>query len=361
MHTADATMRAKHAAINMLIALVGICLFETPLVAQDVKQQPYTNAANPTPQTPSTWEKIAIPATTNPSELRLFIESLQKRQPANRDQYVEMQRSIKSAAEVALKHQSDRQSELGQFLENAFVNSAVMLMGNTGEDAPVTAMNRFLEHLKSSQKPTQNDLKMGMLACQNLEQLTDRGIAKKAYQDLIDVLVAKEDKDLENWIELLKGNVKRLDSIGKQIELTGKTLDGKEIDLKSMRGKYILLYFWASWDQSTGTELPYIKQIADKYREQGFDVLTLSFDTDEAALKKFVADKQFPWPVLWEPGDDWAANIVQKYGISAIPTPILLDKEGRVLHLEARGLMLGKLMRDIFEPKSATTSPAVEP
>ncbi len=359
MHVVRATEHTKHAVIIMLSLLLGIALFEMSTVAQE--RDAKADIDSSTSQTPVQWQKIAIPDTKNPNELRLFIESLQKRQPANRAQYVEMQQSINTAAEIALKHQSDRQSELGQFLENAFVNSSVMLMSNDGEDAPMTTMNRLLEYLRSTKKPSQNDLKMGMLACQNLEQLTDRGIAKKAYQDLIDVLLAKQDKDLDSWVALLKGNVKRLDSIGKQIELKAKTIDGQEIDLKSMRGHYTLLYFWASWDQSTQVELAYLKQIADKYKDQGFRILTLSFDSDESVLKNFIESQQFPWPVLWEPGDDWAPNIVQKYGISAIPTPILLDKEGKVIHLEARGLMLGKLLGDIFDPKSTTSSSGTAP
>jgi peroxiredoxin len=342
--------RANAMCRSCALLLVVCC--QVVAVAQQPAATPEATSASAAPTAATQWQPIVVPESTEADALLKFINEISKRQPATREQYIEMQSAIKNASEVALKHLPDRTSEAAKSLESAYLNSSVLLMGNAGKEAQQETMKRFVEYLKQKQEPTDDDLKMTLLACQNLEQVADSKIAINAYKQFADVLIDKKSDRYNTFAEMLKGNVQRLESIGKQLDLKAKLIDGSDFDLESTRGKIVLLYFWATWDQITEVEINYLKQVYETYHEKGFEIVSVSFDTDETKLKDFIKDKQIAWPVVWEAGDEWTPKTVSKFGISAIPTPILLDKEGKVTHLEARGLILGKLLSDIFNPAS---------
>ncbi len=307
------------------------------------KDSATADASTPT-ATP--WVKIEVPATKVPAELMKFIDEVQNRYPITLEQYTEMQTAIKTASETAIRNMTDRDSPAFAAAELAYLSSAVMLMGNEGPDAQQTTMNKFTEYLRAKPEPSERDLRMILLAGQNLEQLKDLSIAKNAYAMAAEILEKKKGKDFQVWIDMLHANARRIDSLGKPFEFIGKKLDGSEFDLTSTRGKFTLLYVWATWERSTEQELPYIKSMFDAYRNRGFDIVSVSVDQSKDELTKFIDEKKIEWTVLWDADSDAATRLASTYGINAIPTLILLDRTGKVITLEARGLALGKLLND---------------
>jgi thioredoxin-related protein len=86
-------------------------------------------------------------------------------------------------------------------------------------------------------------------------------------------------------------------------------------------------------------------------REKGFEIVAVSVDDDREKLDAFLKELEVPWINLWDEENRSTPAAVQQYGISAIPTMILLDREGKVISLEARGLLLGKLLeKHLVEP-----------
>ncbi len=267
-----------------------------------------------------------------------------------------MQNAIKSAADTALRNQADRESELGKFLENAFINSSVMLMGNAGQDAQVTTMNKFLEYLKKQNAPSNNDLKMALLAGQNLEQLEDRSIAIKAYADLVSILDGKNNDNLLPWIEMFRG-IDNAWSRSEKCSSSKEKLFPARVRSQFNSGKDRLVVFLGDMGQSDRVEYAYLRELYTRYNAAGFEIVAVSFDTDRKALEQFLKERSVPWTTIWEEDDQWVPKMGQQYGISAIPASILLDKQGKVVNLEARGLVLGKLLSDLFpEVKTPTTT-----
>lgn len=158
---------------------------------------------------------------------------------------------------------------------------------------------------------------------------------------------AEEDKAREFYQRLVQempetepgrkaaGALRRLDLVGKALELKGPSLDGKTIDAGQYKGKTLLVAFWTSKAESVKRDLPELQKVYQRYKAKGFEIVGVNLDDDEAELKAFLDQNPLPWPQLFEPGgmDSPAANA---FGIISLPTMILVDAEGKVLNRNIR-------------------------
>jgi thiol-disulfide isomerase/thioredoxin len=117
--------------------------------------------------------------------------------------------------------------------------------------------------------------------------------------------------------------------IGKPISLRFTATDGSSVDLGDLRGKIVLIDFWASWCPDCLREMPAIRQVYQKYRDKGFAVIGISLDKDAEALANFVAKKLIPWPEYFD-GRGWENDFATKYGVHAIPERWLINQRGEV-------------------------------
>lgn len=120
-------------------------------------------------------------------------------------------------------------------------------------------------------------------------------------------------------------------------------LDGKPISLADYRGKVVLLDFWAVWCGPCLGEIPRIKAVYEKYHDNGFEVIGVSLDEDEAALRAYIKAHEMPWRHIFD-GQKWSGGLVQQYGVRSIPAPFLIDREGKVISVKARGSLLDELV-----------------
>ena len=120
-------------------------------------------------------------------------------------------------------------------------------------------------------------------------------------------------------------------------------LDGESISLADYRGKVVLLDFWAVWCGPCLGEIPRIKAVYEKYHDEGFEVIGVSLDEDAAVLREFIEEQEIPWRQIFD-GQKWAGHLVQRYGVHGIPAPFLIDREGKVISVKARGNLLSELV-----------------
>jgi thiol-disulfide isomerase/thioredoxin len=158
----------------------------------------------------------------------------------------------------------------------------------------------------------------------------------------------------------LQGMLRRLTLLGNPMEISGTTLDGKKVDWKSYRGKIVLVDFWASWCGPCRAEVPNVLQLYKEYHDKGFDVLGVSLDDSAEKAEQAIAEMELPWPSIFpkqEKDRGWNHPLANYYGITGIPTAILVGKDGKVVHMEARGDVLREQLKELLgdpvEPKEA--------
>jgi len=123
-----------------------------------------------------------------------------------------------------------------------------------------------------------------------------------------------------------------------------ETLDGKTIRLKDLRGKVVLLDFWASWCSPCVAQLPKVQALGKAYADrEDFTMIGLSLDWDVKRAKRLVAEKQLEWQQACLGSMD-ESTVVRQYGIGGIPMMVLIDTEGKIL---ARGADTKQLKQQI--------------
>lgn len=120
-------------------------------------------------------------------------------------------------------------------------------------------------------------------------------------------------------------------------------LEGNPISLAEYRGKVVLIDFWAVWCGPCLGEIPRIKRVYEKYHDKGFEVIGVSLDEDEAALRAYIHENEMPWRHIFD-GQKWSGHLVEQYGVRSIPAPFLIDREGKVISVKARGSLLDELV-----------------
>jgi peroxiredoxin len=123
--------------------------------------------------------------------------------------------------------------------------------------------------------------------------------------------------------------------VGKPLDIRFSALDGREVDLAKLRGKVVLVEFWSTTCGPCLAEMPAEKAAYQKLHGQGFEVVGISLDDKESALRHFIKEKDLPWPQHFD-GKGWENLFAVRYGIFGIPTTWLVDKQGQLRDTNAR-------------------------
>ena len=132
------------------------------------------------------------------------------------------------------------------------------------------------------------------------------------------------------------GAIKRLDLVGKPIDLRGPGLNGQSVDLSRFKGKTLLVNFWASWADPVRRDLPELVKVYQKYKGKDFEIVGVNLDNEKADVETFLKENPLPWTQLFEPGGIEKSRFATEYGIIALPTMILVDPQGKVLNRNLR-------------------------
>jgi len=146
---------------------------------------------------------------------------------------------------------------------------------------------------------------------------------------------------------------------GRDPKLYGKTLDDKDFKWESLRGKYVLVKFTATWCLPCKRELPGMREVYKKYHDKGFEIVSVYIrergkETEQVEIvKKTVKDEKLPWLIISEALTDKAKQPKQGtfYSINGVPTMVLVDKDGKVVATDVRcinGTLQAKLA-EIFK------------
>jgi thiol-disulfide isomerase/thioredoxin len=150
---------------------------------------------------------------------------------------------------------------------------------------------------------------------------------------LVKELMASEASDRIK--DEAKGLLRKLEALGKPVDIKFTALDGREVDISKMPGKVVLIDFWATWCGPCVAEIPNVTKAYDRLHSKGFEIVGISFDSDKQKLKEFVEEKDMSWPQYFD-GAGWANKFGKQFGINGIPTMWLVDKKGVLREMNAR-------------------------
>lgn len=130
-------------------------------------------------------------------------------------------------------------------------------------------------------------------------------------------------------------------------DLVGQSPTGEEVQLSDLRGKVVLIDFWASWCGPCRRENPNVRRVYAKYAPQGFEILGVSLDRNKERWEKAIADDGLEWLHISDL-KHWQSEFAKVYGVRSIPETVLLDQEGRIIARGLRGAQLEQRLAQIF-------------
>ncbi len=216
---------------------------------------------------------------------------------------------------------------------------------------------------KPSKKPNEVNIEKSIADLEaRLQQHSDNENFFYIYRILIRLYIkAGREKDIDQFIEHFKiGNSKTflaqiyeelgntelameyrskvtppLALLGKPVpDFSATDLDGKPISLQQYRGKVVLLDFWAVWNSFCISDILNVKRIYDTYKDQGFEVIGVSLDTDETKLRNYLKENDIPWRQIFS-GLERQDPLVKQSDVKSIPARWLISRDGTLIAHEA--------------------------
>ncbi len=169
---------------------------------------------------------------------------------------------------------------------------------------------------------------------------------KAKYKDSpIAESMLKQARQIEAGLEDYK-----LAKSGKKLapEIALKDPNGKVIKLSSLRGKVVLVDFWASWCNPCRRENPNVVNMYNKYKDKGFTVYSVSLDKDPEAWKRAIKADGLIWPNHVSDLLEWNTPLMQTYGFNSIPYTVLVGKDGKILGTNLRGANLEQKLKEVL-------------
>jgi thiol-disulfide isomerase/thioredoxin len=339
--------------VCVAFAFVALAAFTvSPALAQETEEKQEEKSDDKTQEEEEEEvDPYEIPEMATPAQLVEFIKSVKNIRPTDGEGL----RAFRTKAPKAVREASEMIIEDGSDKDAVAFAKEELLMLDIGQlpsldlDRQKEIYSAIKEKITSAKELTPAEAGMASSVASGLDRSRNpesKELAKTAYTELGEVLAGSDSESIAKMGRRMQGVVRRMDLVGNQIELTGVKVDGSEFDIAELKGKVVLVDFWATWCGPCVAEHPNIKKNYEKYHDKGFEVVGISLDRSREPLEKYLDEHEVKWINLYEEGGTSAA--ADYYGVMGIPTMMLVDREGKVISITARGPALTKLLGELF-------------
>jgi thiol-disulfide isomerase/thioredoxin len=181
--------------------------------------------------------------------------------------------------------------------------------------------------------------------------------ARSAFEDV--ARNAGEDRELEQAARAFLFEIEHLQIGMKAPDFKARSLSGREVSLRDVRGKVVLLNFWASWCVPCIIEIPHLQKLAETFRDQPFDIFAFSLDDNLEAIENVMKVRRMPGVVAWA-GEEPAKSAAEAYNVQMLPTMYLLDREGVIRARDPEVDKIEPLIRSLLKPADEPASEDVK-
>jgi thiol-disulfide isomerase/thioredoxin len=157
--------------------------------------------------------------------------------------------------------------------------------------------------------------------------------------------------------KMVEAHLHQLESVGKPFELEfADAIKGTTVSIKELKGKVVVIDFWATWCGPCVAEMPNMKKLYAEYKPKGVEFIGVSLDEAKESggldkLKAFVAKNEITWPQYYQ-GKGWESDFSRGWGINSIPAVFVVDPQGKLYSVNARG-KLDEIIPDLLKKAKA--------
>ncbi len=250
--------------------------------------------------------------------------------------------------------QNVEQAAAGEGVEaqTAHLKQAItqLIQNAAGSDARSQA---WADLSKAIGEDTANPL--GMVAMTMAAQMAGEG----ETDELLALAKSHPSEMARQMVVQIEAEMKMAAMEGKPLVITGQTVNGEQFSSAQYKGKVVLIDFWATWCGPCVAELPELKKLYAEYHSQGLEIIGVSNDQTDKAVKDFLArNPDMPWVQLWEQPstpNGWH-RISREMGVSAIPRYFLIDRNGVLNTVNARGKLETLIPKLLGEKQTESAS-----
>ncbi|MHC5542912.1 TlpA family protein disulfide reductase, partial [Singulisphaera rosea] len=239
--------------------------------------------------------------------------------------------------------------------EAAFIKATLTLRKDrTSPDVLLASIDDFIRR-------DPKDDRGAMLLASLVDRLPDSemqtNLSKRLTDEYPDTSYAKDIKEIRE----AKGGA----GTGVQAEGIGKPFDlafieassGSRVTMQALKGKVVVIDFWATWCGPCVAEMPKMKALYQKYRSKGVEFIGVSLDQPRDAggydqLINFVESNEIPWPQYYQ-GNGWKSEFSAAWEVKSVPTVFLVDAEGKLADTKARGKLEDLIPRYLERAKKS--------
>ena len=243
---------------------------------------------------------VALPAQTNNRsnamnpELQAVVQSVQAKLKAGKNTAADLAADLKSFDSLLAKHAGERTDEVAQIL---YLKAMLYLEVLNDSDKGKALINQL--------KQDYPETRLGKNADRILQSLEKRSEAQKLQSAL---------------------------AAGRPFpDFSEQDLNGKPLSVGALKGKVVLIDFWATWCGPCRAELPNVIAIYKKYHARGFEIIGVSLDSDRDKLDTFLKKQAgMTWSQYFD-GQGWSNKLAGKYGVESIPFTVLVGADGKII------------------------------
>lgn len=206
-------------------------------------------------------------------------------------------------------------------------------------DAPSSELSALAAEADALFSKNRNDTRLAALSLQLAVRIAP--IEPARSEAMLERVTRSQDAALGGKAETMVHVVR---SWREPLALKFKGVDGAPVDLAALRGKVVVLDFWATWCPPCRAEIPSVVATYRKLHERGFEIVGISLDDDKGKLLSYTKAQDMTWPQQYD-GGGWNNAMARRFGIHSIPAMWLIDQKGRIVDIEARDNLGEKIER----------------